>query len=88
MNNTNLGFLSMVTSARDPDADKVIFKLILSMVLYGTRHVSRISLRETPQLRGAPRLGLEGPEARGPRVPTIKIKKSADLVNNILVWAR
>ena len=28
------------------------------------RHVSRISLGERPQLRGAPRLG--GPEVRGP----------------------
>ena len=38
------------------------------------RLVSRISLREGPQSRGALRLG--GPEPRGPKVPLSKNKKS------------
>ena len=45
------------------------------------RHVSRISLREGPQLSGVPRLG--GPEARGPRVPPIKNKKSLRILSTI-----
>ena len=57
------------------DCDEVIY-----------RHVSRISLREGPQLRGAPRLG--GPEARDPKVPFIKKEKSADLVHYFLDGAR
>ena len=42
------------------------------------RHVSRISFRERPQLRGAPRLG--GSEDRGPRVSPIKNQKVCEFV--------
>ena len=58
--------------------------MIMIFIGYGRiRHVSRISLREGPQLRGSPRLG--GPEARDPRVLLPKTKKSADLVHYFLV---
>ena len=50
------------------------------------RHVSRISLREGPQLTGAPKLG--GPKARGPKVRPIKKQMSADLVHYFLGGAR
>ena len=41
--------------------------------LHLCRHVSRISLRERPKLRGAPRLG--GPRGPGPKVSPIKNRK-------------
>ena len=51
----------------------------LQQTIACVRHVSRISLREGPQLRGAPRLG--GPRPGAPRYPLSKTKKSSDLVH-------